>query len=101
MKSVEIMAEKKYIIDNEDLMMEWDWDKNNEMGLDPKKLVEGSHTKAHWKCNIHNKEYMQVIRDKVSGQLSCKKCESVLVKNNDKDGANWKSYFLFIGGKSW
>ncbi len=74
MKSGEIMDEKKYIIDNEELMKEWDWDKNNEMGLDPKKLVEGSHTKAHWKCNIHNKEYMQVIRDKVSGQLSCKKC---------------------------
>ncbi len=30
------MAEKKYIIDNAELMAEWNWKKNNELGFDPK-----------------------------------------------------------------
>ena len=33
-----VMAEKKekqYVSDNAQLMAEWDWEKNNELGLDP------------------------------------------------------------------
>ena len=45
------MAEKKYIIDNAELMAEWNWEKNNEFGFDPKTLTLGSHTKAWWKCS--------------------------------------------------
>ena len=35
--------EKKYVSDNAQLMAEWDWEKNNAIGLDPHKLVMGSH----------------------------------------------------------
>ena len=42
------MAEKKYIIDNAELMAEWNWEKNNE--YDPKKLTHGSNKKVWWKC---------------------------------------------------
>ena len=44
------MAEKKYIIDNPNLMAEWDWEKNNLIGLDPAKLSYGSGKKAFWIC---------------------------------------------------
>ena len=37
------MAEKKYIIDNPALMAEWDWEKNNAIGLDSCKLTIGFH----------------------------------------------------------
>jgi len=43
-------AEKKYIIDNAQLMAEWDWEKNNELGLDPHFLSTGSKVKAWWIC---------------------------------------------------
>lgn len=56
------------------LMKEWDWEKNDDIGLNPHKLIEGSHKKAYWICQIHKTKYSQVIRDKVSGQLTCKKC---------------------------
>lgn len=35
-----------YIINNQELMLEWDWDKNNKIGLDPNTLTHGSHKKA-------------------------------------------------------
>lgn len=40
--------DKKYIIDNKELMKEWDWKKNKD--LDPNKLVVGSEKKAWWIC---------------------------------------------------
>ena len=45
------MAEKKYIIDNAELMAEWNWEKNNELDFDPKTLTLGSDKKAWWVCN--------------------------------------------------
>ena len=45
------MSEKKYIIDNANLIVEWDWEKNNDIGLDPSKLTCGSNKKAWWICN--------------------------------------------------
>ncbi len=44
------MAEKKYVIDNAELMAEWDWEKNKELGIDPKKITLGSDKRVFWKC---------------------------------------------------
>lgn len=35
---------------NESLMKEWDFEKNDALGLDPQKLSVGSNKKAWWKC---------------------------------------------------
>ncbi|MBQ2723724.1 MAG: hypothetical protein IJF72_03640, partial [Clostridia bacterium] len=40
----------QYIIEYADLMEEWDWEKNNLLGIFPDKLSYGSATKVHWKC---------------------------------------------------
>lgn len=48
------MAEKKekqYVSDNAQLMAEWDWEKNTELGLDPQVLTTGSGRKAWWICS--------------------------------------------------
>ena len=45
------MAEKKYIIDNAELMAEWNWEKNIEFDFDPKLLTVGSGKKVWWKCS--------------------------------------------------
>lgn len=68
------MAEKKYIIDNAELMAEWDWDKNNELGLNPQTLSIGSYKVAFWICSIHKTEFKQVVRDKYRGQRGCPFC---------------------------
>ena len=40
------MSEKKYIINDEKLMSEWDWDKNKDLGYDPTQITLGSNKKA-------------------------------------------------------
>ena len=34
--------DKKYIIEYDNLMKEWNWDRNNELGLLPEKITYGS-----------------------------------------------------------
>ena len=43
--------EKKYLIDNPTLMAEWNWEKNNELSLDPNTLTLGSGKKVWWICD--------------------------------------------------
>ena len=42
--------EKRYVSDNAQLMAEWNWEKNNALGLEPNKLTCGSGMKVWWKC---------------------------------------------------
>ena len=52
------MAEKKYIIDNEELMKEWDWEKNNELKMNPHTITLGNSTlKPWWKCSTCGHEW--------------------------------------------
>jgi len=68
------MREKKYLVENTEIMEDWDYEKNKVIGLDPNIIVCGSHKKAYWKCKIHGESFYQTIRDRVRGQLACKKC---------------------------
>lgn len=66
------MAEKKYVIDNAELMAEWNWEKNNELKLDPKTLTIGNNKKAWWKCSKgHEWQTSVVNRNKGSGCPYC------------------------------
>ena len=42
--------EKKFLIDNAKLMAEWNWEKNNELGLDLITITFSSGKKVWWKC---------------------------------------------------
>ena len=66
------MAEKKYVIDNAKLMAEWNWEKNNYLGFDPKTLTLGSGQKVWWKCQKGH-EWMAIIsnRNRKSGCPYC------------------------------
>ena len=55
-------------------MRDWDWEENEKLGFFPDKITEGSHKKACWICCIHKTKYVQVVRDKLNGQLTCKEC---------------------------
>ena len=67
--------EKKYLIDNPTLMAEWNWEKNNELGLFPDKLTSGSSKKAWWKCNVCAFEWQTKISHRSNG-TGCKNCLS-------------------------
>ncbi|MBO5286035.1 MAG: hypothetical protein J6B16_03975 [Clostridia bacterium] len=76
--------EKKYLIDNPALMAEWNWEKNNNLGLDPKKLTCGSGRKAWWKCSKDGYEWDAIIAARNKG-TGCPVCagKKVLVGIND------------------
>ena len=79
------MAEKKekqYVSDNAQLMAEWDWEKNNELGFDPNKLTCGSGIKIWCKCKNCGFEWNTEIRNRSNGR-GCPECAKQKRKNKD------------------
>ena len=87
-KVYEAMTEKKYLIDNAELMAEWDWERNNELKFDPKILTLGSGRKAWWKCS-QGHEWQTMIYDRSNGK-GCPYCagKKVLKGYNDLQTVN-------------
>lgn len=76
--------EKKYVIDNPTLMDEWDWDKNNELGIFPDKLTCGSSKSVWWKCLKCGNEWKTKISHRTNG-TGCKKCLHKKLSQPNKD----------------
>ena len=68
-----IKREKRYLIDNPDLMAEWDWEKNDELGLDPATTSCGMHIIAYWVCGVCGNHYKMRVDHRATGH-GCKKC---------------------------
>lgn len=81
-------TEKKYLIDNPALMSEWDWERNNELGLKPEKLLIHSNKPANWKC-AKDHEWRATISDRSRG-FGCPYCagQKVLKGYNDLSTVN-------------
>lgn len=82
------MAEKKYIIDNAELMAEWNWEKNNGLKFDPNALTLGSHKRVWWKCYKEH-EWQATIKDRSDGR-GCPFCagKKILKGYNDLQTLN-------------
>ena len=80
------MAEKKekpYVSDNTQLMTEWNWKKNIELGFDPYKVTCGSGKKAWWRCDKGH-EWQATIASRSSG-CRCPYCVGVHVSKGEND----------------
>ena len=77
------MAEKKYIIDNAELMAEWNWEKNNELGFDPETLTLGSGQKVWWRCNKGH-EWQTTIYNRKNGK-GCPYCSGRYAVKGEND----------------
>ncbi len=69
-------------------MAEWNWEKNNELGLDPKTLTLGSGKKAWWKCSKGH-EWQASMNSRSTGR-ACPYCanKKVLKGFNDLQTVN-------------
>ena len=74
---------RKFIIDIPDLIIEWDYARNNEMGLSPENITSGSSKKAFWICQKHKKQYCQTIKNKSNGQRGCQLCQAEFLQNTN------------------
>ncbi len=75
------MAEKKYIIDNAELMAEWNRERNTDVS--PSQLTLGSHKKAWWKCSKGH-EWEATIHNRNKGRR-CPYCSGNMVLNGYND----------------
>ena len=91
------MKQKSYIIDNKELMSEWDWDANAE--LDPNKLTSGSNKKAWWKCSKCAHKWQTTIHHRAVRKQDCPKCRYIFKKkiqaNLTATHPKAKNYWLF------
>ena len=71
------MPKIKYIIDNEQMMKEWDKIRNDKLGLDPKILSVNYNKgeKTYWISSIHNESYRQFLKNKNLNYAGCLKCK--------------------------
>ena len=75
------MKEKKYIIDNAELMAEWNWERNTDVS--PSQLTLGSHKKAWWKCSKGH-EWQAIIQGRNKGS-GCPYCSGRYVVEGEND----------------
>lgn len=66
-----------------DLLEEWDYEKNNELGLDPTKLLIGSHKKAWWTCKKCNYNRQTIIRERALRGVGCAACVNKVVTSTN------------------
>ncbi len=77
------MESKKHIIDNPNLIAEWNWEKNNELGLEPNNLLSGSNKKAWWKCSKGH-EWQAIINNRNKGN-GCPYCSGRYAIKGEND----------------
>ena len=80
------MAEKKekqYVSDNAQLMAEWNWEKNNELRIDPQLLTVGSTRKVWWKCNYGHAWQSRI--DHINKGHSCPYCSGRFAIKGEND----------------
>ena len=56
-----------------DLMKEWDYEKNKEIGLEPSKLYSNSRKYAYWVCRVCNYSWKAKIQNRTQGS-GCSNC---------------------------
>ena len=78
---------KQYIINNSNVMLEWDWAKNNELGYDPNVLTETSPIRVWWKCQFGHK-WLSPISTRGSGVSGCPYCNNKKVLSGFNDLAS-------------
>lgn len=89
------MKEIKYLIDNEALMKEWNWNKNK--NIEPSLLTIGSNKKVWWKCdNGHEWESRIDSRNRGNNCPYCSKNKRIIGVNDIFSlHPEWKKYWDF------
>ena len=79
------MPNKKYIIDNEDIMQEWCWEENDKLSISPFSLSTGSGILAFWKCKTCKNIWKASINNRVGKGSGCPYCANLKVKKGFND----------------
>ena len=72
------MSKHQYITDDSKLMAEWDWEKNEKLGLFPDKLTSQTRKVAWWRCATCGYEWDAIIANRSNGR-GCPVCAHKVV----------------------
>ncbi len=79
--------QKKYVSEFEELMLEWDYEKNT--NINPNNITHGSNLKVWWKCSKCNGEYMKAISERTCDRkIGCPYCKGRKVLKGYNDFAS-------------
>lgn len=65
-----------------ELLKEWDYEKNNDLGIFPDKVTSHSDKKAWWKCNICGNEWYAKIDGRTRMKAGCPKCGIITISES-------------------
>jgi rubredoxin len=68
------VTSKQYLINERELMNDWDLDKNQD--LNPADLLVGSNKRAAWICQLCNNKWKTAIHQRAIRKTGCRKCSS-------------------------
>ncbi|TLU65079.1 hypothetical protein FE810_09130 [Thalassotalea litorea] len=68
------MKAKRYLIDEIELMKEWDFEENHQ--LNPAELVIGSNKQASWICYLCNNKWKTAIYHRTVKKTRCRNCSA-------------------------
>lgn len=72
------------------LMGEWDFEKNEAIGLDPDQLTAGSEKRPHWKC-VQGHEWVATLKNRTLRKSGCAKCIGRTQKHKRKKKSLFES----------
>lgn len=79
---------KDFIINDFNLMKDWNYEENDKLNLEPTKLTLGSNKKALWKCNKCGYKWEAIIASRTKGH-GCPVCSGrIVTKENSLASKN-------------
>lgn len=60
---------------NPDLILEWNWEKNNSLGILPTEITKGYGGKVEWKCKDCGHEWAATVASRTGQHTGCPKCK--------------------------
>ena len=68
-----------------ELMEEWDWERNFNLGLNPSKLKKTSNVRVWWKCKKHNHSYNTLLSARTHSEQGCPYCSGARILSGFND----------------
>ncbi len=63
-----------HISDFPEFMLEWNWEKNTQLGLNPNVLTKSSRIRVWWKCKCCGCEWSTMLRSRIQKHSGCPEC---------------------------
>lgn len=74
-----------------DLLDEWDWNKNDQLGIDPYQLTCGMQTQVNWICKKHGVEFVSRARTRAVLNGGCPQCKREKISASNRKAKQGES----------